>query len=56
MMFYPLAWLGAIALFTSAAAQTVWDVEVSDKEADLTFIPSITVSQVPAGQPDRHTN
>jgi len=42
MMFYPLALLGGIALFSSAAAKTVWDVEVSDKAADLVFLPPIT--------------
>jgi len=41
-MFYPLALLGGIALFSSAAAKTVWDVQVSDKAADLTFTPAIT--------------
>jgi hypothetical protein len=56
MMFYPLALLGGIALFSSAAAKTVWDVEVSDQAADLIFTPPITVSQVLAGQPNRHTN
>jgi hypothetical protein len=62
MMFYSLALLGGIALFSSAAATptptpaSVWDVEVSDSAADLIFTPPITVSQVLDGHPNRHTN
>ena len=56
MMFYPLALLSAFALVSSAAAATIFDIEVSTPQADLIFTPAITVSQVQAGQPNRHTN
>lgn len=56
MMFYPLALLAGIALFSSAAAQKVWQVTVGDQAGDTIYNPNNIVSQVPAAQPNRHTN
>jgi hypothetical protein len=56
MMFRPLALLSGIALFTSVARGAYLDVNVSNAYGDLTYTPSQLVSQVPATQPNRHTD
>jgi hypothetical protein len=46
MMFCSLALLSGIALFSSAAAQNVWQVTVGDATGDTVYTPNNIVSQV----------
>jgi hypothetical protein len=50
-LFTSLAFLSGIALFSSAAAQNVWQVTVSDATGDTVYTPNNIVSQVQAAQP-----
>ena len=55
-MFRSLALVGIIALSSSAMAQTTWQVRVSGPLDELNYSPQRVVSQVPATQPNRHTD
>jgi hypothetical protein len=64
-MFRSLALLSGIALFSSAAAHYIpsvpaapqlFSVIVGDLQGNTTYSPPYIVSQVPAAQPNPHTN
>ncbi len=56
MMFRSLALLSVIALFSSAAAQNVWQVTVGNAIGNTIYTPNNIVSQVLTAQPNHHTD
>jgi len=56
MMFRSLALLSGITLFSSAAAQNVWQVTVGDATGNTIYTPNNIVSQVLTGQPNHRTD